>query len=67
MIDGSVRVEFTDVEVTWADSVIVMCRIGKKIVAVLPRQMLAGTEIGRAGDRGRLVLSREAALNLGLT
>ncbi len=65
MMDGSDRVTFDDVQVL-SDGVILSCRVGRKFVWVPPRRMLPGTSIARAGDRGRLVLSREAALNLGL-
>ena len=66
MIDGSQRVEFRDVEVVRDTSLILICRVGTKTVGVPPRRMLPGTEIARPGDRGRLVLPREVALNLGL-
>ena len=67
MVDGSNRAEFVDVEVIREiTSVILMCRVGTKIVAVPPRRMLPGTTILTTADRGRLVLSRELALNLGL-
>ena len=65
MVDGSDRVTFDDVEVA-SDGVILSCRVGKRVVWVPPRRMLPGTTIARTGDRGRLVLSREVALNLGL-
>ena len=66
-MDGSDRVTFEDVEVTRdGGGVILSCRVGKKMVGVPPRRMLSGTTIARTGDRGRLVLSREMALNLGL-
>jgi len=67
MVDGSQRVEFDDVEVIRDTSLILMCRVGMKLVAVPPLRMLPGTTIARMGDRGRLVLSRELALNLGLS
>ena len=66
MVDGSQRVEFDDVEVIRDTSLILMCRVGMKLVAVPPLRMLPGTTIARMGDRGRLVLPREVALNLGL-
>ena len=66
MVDGSRRVEFDDVEVIRDANLILMCRVGTKVVAVPPLRMLPGTTIARTGDRGRLVLSRELALNLGL-
>ena len=66
MMDGSQRVEFDNVEVIRDTSIMVTCRVAGKVVGVLPRRMLPGTTIARAGDHGRLVLPREAALNLGL-
>jgi hypothetical protein len=58
-------VEFDQVEVLRDTRVIVMCRVGTRIVGVPPRRMLEGTTIARRGDRGRLILPREVALNLG--
>ena len=67
MVDGSNRVAFDDVEVTNDGAgIILSCRVGKKVIWVPPRRMLPGTTIARTGDRGRLVLPREVALNLGL-
>jgi hypothetical protein len=66
MIDGSTRVEFDDVEVVRHAALILMCRVGDKVVAVPPLRMLPGTTISRTGDHGRLILPREVALNLGL-
>ena len=66
MIDGSTRVAFDDVEVVRHAALILMCRVGEKIVAVPPLRMLPGTTISQTGDHGRLVLPRELALNLGL-
>jgi len=66
MVDGSQRVEFDGVEVIRDKSLILMCRVGMKLIAVPSLRMLPGTTIARMGDRGRLVLSRELALNLGL-
>jgi len=66
MIDGSQRVEFDDVEIVRATAIILMCRVGMRIVAVPPRRTLPGTTVRRMGDRGRLILPREVALNLGL-
>jgi len=59
-------VEFDGVEVVSANDLILMCRIGERLVAVPARRTLPGTEVARAGDRGRLVIGRELALNLGL-
>jgi len=48
-----------------ASDLVLMCRVGQKIVGVPPRRMLSGTTILTV-DRGQLVLARELALNLGL-
>ena len=66
MIAGSERVEFENVEVISATDLVVMCQVGDKLIGVLPPQMLPGSLISRAGDRGRLVLSRATAVDLGL-
>jgi hypothetical protein len=66
IIDGSQRVEFDNVEVIRDGGLVLMCRVGTKVVGVRQRSVLPGPTIFGAGDRGRLVLSREVALNLGL-
>jgi hypothetical protein len=66
MVDGSQRVEFENVHVLAANDRVMMCRIGDQIVAVPSLQILPGTTISRRGDRGRLVLARRMATNLGL-
>jgi hypothetical protein len=66
MIDGSLRVEFDDVEVVRDTGLILMCRVGAKVVGVPSLRVLPGTTVRHMGDRGRLVLPRELALNLGL-
>ncbi len=66
MVDGSDRVTFEDVVVIRRTDLVVMCRVGARVVAVPPRHMLPGTTISGTGALGRLVLSREAALNLDL-
>jgi len=65
MLDGAQRVAFDDVEVVRRADLVVTCRLGTRVVTVPTRRMLPGTTIARMGDRGRLVLSRELALNLG--
>jgi hypothetical protein len=65
MMDGANRVEFDDVEVI-SDGIILSCRVGRSIVWIPLRRMLPGTTIARRGDRGRLVLPREVAINLDL-
>ena len=66
MIDGSDRVTFDNVEVISATDLVVMCQVGDKVVGVLPPHMLPGSDVSRAGDRGRLVLARSTAVDLGL-
>jgi hypothetical protein len=71
MIYGPQRVEFDHVEVIRDAGLVLMCRVGTqgsgpKVGGVPQRSVLPGTTIFGAGDRGRLVLSREVALNLGL-
>ena len=65
MGDGSWSVTFENVEVVRRGDLVLMCRVGQKIVGVPLRRMLSGTTI-LAVDRGQLVLARELALNLGL-
>jgi hypothetical protein len=68
VVMGGYRAEFTDVEVLKADDVIVLCRVYGKVVGIPTHRMLPGTTIGAAevGTTGRLVISHEMALNLGL-
>lgn len=67
MMSGMKRAEFADVEVLKADELIVLCRIGQKVVGVPTRRLLPGTTLtAEAGATGRLVISHEMALNLGL-
>ena len=66
MLDGSQRVGFEDVVVVRRMGLVVMCRVGPRVVGVPTRCMLPGTTISGTADRGRLVLPREVALNIGL-
>ena len=66
MNDGSDRVEWENVEVVRDAGRVLICRVGETIVGVSVPRMLPGTTIARTGDRGRLILAREVALNLGL-
>jgi hypothetical protein len=66
MVEGSDRVTFDNVEVISATDLVVVCDVGGRVVGVAPPQMLAGSLVSRAGDRGRLVLSRATAVELGL-
>jgi hypothetical protein len=65
---GNVKsVEFMDVEVLKADALILLCRIDRRVVGVPTKRLLPGTTIAlHAGASGRIVISRELALNLGL-
>lgn len=66
-MSGSNQAEFADVEVLKVDELIIMCRVGGKVVGIPPRRMLSGTTlVPQAGTWGRLVISHEMALNLGL-
>jgi hypothetical protein len=66
MIDGTKRVEFEDVEVLEAGGLVMRCRVGGKIVLVPPLRLLPGTQIRQTGDRGRLILPHDVAVDLGL-
>ena len=65
MGDGSWSVTFENVEVVRRGDLVLMCRVGQKIVGVPLRRMLSGTTILTV-DREQLVLARELALYLGL-
>jgi hypothetical protein len=66
MIDGTKRIEIENVEVLDASGRLMRCRCGDRIVGVPPLRILPGTEVRWTGDRGRLVLPLEVAVNLGL-
>jgi hypothetical protein len=66
MLGGVQRVEIADVEVLNDTDLVVYCRVGDEVVAVPSLQMLPGTQIKHRGDRGRLVLPRDVAVDLGL-
>jgi len=66
MGDGSWSVTFDNVEGVRRGDLVVMCRVGARVVGVPTRCMLPGTTISGTADRGRLVLPREVALNIGL-
>ena len=66
MSDGSDRVEFADVEAIAHRGLLLKCCVGEKRVRVPLLRMLPGTTVVLVGDRGRLVLSRAVAIDLGL-
>jgi hypothetical protein len=66
MLDGTQRVEFSDVEVLAATDFVIRCRVAGKFVGVPALKTLPGTEVARRGDRGQLVLPLELAQKLGL-
>jgi hypothetical protein len=66
MVDGSQRAEFEDVHVLATGDLVMMCQIGDQIVKVPSLRILPGTTIAGQGDHGRLVLTRNLAIRLGL-
>ena len=57
MVDGSQRVTFDDVEVVRSTDLMLMCRVGERLIGVPPRRMLSGSTIYLTGGQGQLVLS----------
>ena len=66
IIEGSDRVEFRDVEALSYRRLSLVCRVGSTLVSVPPRRILPGSQVRRRGDRGKLVLPKEVAVDLGL-
>ena len=66
MLEGVQRVEIADVEVLNDTTLVLYCRVGDEVVAVPSVRLLPGTQIKHRGDRGRLVLPRDVAVDLGL-
>lgn len=66
MTDGERRSEFLGVEVLDDGGLTLRCRIEGKVVSIPPLRMLEGTEVRRTGDRGRLVIPWDVAVDLGL-
>lgn len=66
MMNGADRVEFPNVEILAENQHILLCRVNGKLVTIASRRLLPGTTVGRRGDHGALVLSRELAHTLGL-
>jgi len=58
---------FDDVQVVMASDLAMSVRVQRKVVIVAAAQPLAGTTVRWLGDRGRLVLLRSAARELGLS
>jgi hypothetical protein len=65
MDDGD-RVAFDNVEVIEHGDLTLRCLVAGRIVAVPPLRILPGTTVSYAGDRGRLILPRDVAVQLGL-
>ena len=66
MTDGTDRVEFPEAEVVSGNDLALVCRVGEQMVSVPPLRILPGSDVWRVGDRGRLVLPRDVAAQLGL-
>ena len=66
MLAGAERVEIADVEVLDGGNLVWLCRVADKVVCLPALGVLPGTEIRRRGDRGRLVLPHDLAVELGL-
>lgn len=66
MLEGATRVEIADVEVLDSGDLVMRCRVGDKIVWIPALRVLTGTKIKKRGDRGRLVLPCDLAVELGL-
>jgi hypothetical protein len=66
MLEATKRVEIADVEALDGGGLVMHCRIGNRVMWIPSLGMLPGTEIKRQGDRGRLVLAHDVAVDLGL-
>ena len=66
MLEGPEPVEIADVEALDYGGLVMRCRVGDRIVWVPALAVLTGTEIKKQGDRGRLVLPYDLAVDLGL-
>ena len=58
-------IEFDGVEVI-RSGLVLLCRVGARVVSVPPLRVLEGTTVSQPGDRGRLVLPPDVATDLGL-
>jgi hypothetical protein len=65
-IEGSDRVEFRDVEALSYRRRSLVCRVGSMLVSVPPDRILPGSQVRRRGDRGKLVLPKKVAIDIGL-
>jgi len=59
-------VAFDNVELLGGSNLVLRCRIEDRIVGIPPFRLLPGSEIVRAGDRGKVVLPKDLAARLGL-
>jgi hypothetical protein len=66
MLEEAVRVEIADVEVLDYGNLVMRCRVGDRVVWVPSLRVLTETTIQKRGDRGRLVLPHDLAVELGL-
>jgi hypothetical protein len=57
---------FADVEVIWDGGTALLCVIGGRRVWVPVLEMKYGSEVAKLGDRGKLVVSRWLAEQVGL-
>ena len=65
-MDGSDRMELYDVQLVAYGRGVAMCRVDGNLVAVPEDQLLPGTELSPEVSRGRLVVARIVAQELGL-
>jgi hypothetical protein len=66
MLEAAHRVEIADVEVLDYGALVIRCRVGDRVVWVPSLGTLPGAELWRQGDRGRLVIPHDLAVDLGL-
>jgi len=66
MSDGTKRVVFENVEVIDRTALVLLCRIDGEVCGIPYTSIGLGTELMRAGDRGKLVLREDVARTLGL-
>jgi hypothetical protein len=66
MLEAAERVEIEDVKVLNGGNLVMRCQVGDRVVWVPALRTLPGTEIERRGDRGRLVLPHDLAVDLEL-